>query len=261
MPGLPTTKLSSPSESASAQTRAAGGYRFKTDIGELDLMPDGSVFDPITRSLMVADVHVGKAEVFRRLGVPVPAMTSSQTLDRLSGSIAACRPNALIVLGDLIHGRLPATHPVFDSLAAWREQHPGITVSLLRGNHDHRSGDPPARCGIQIWPAGQMLGNWQLCHEPDEALPGKGIAICGHVHPVIRLRSAHDALRVRCFWSRPGLLVVPAFGVFTGGHAISPSDTDQVFVLDGQSVRAMPICKDRRRRERTWAKPSKSRAG
>ena len=251
MPVLPMIKPSSPSESSSVLMRAAGAHRFKTNQGDLDLMPDGSVFDPVTSSLMVADVHVGKAEVFRRSGVPVPAMTSSQTLHRLSGSIAACRPNSLIVLGDLIHGRLPATHPVFDLLAAWREQHRGVTVSLLRGNHDHRSGDPPSHCGIEIWPAGQMLGNWQLCHEPDEALPGKGIAICGHVHPVIRLRSAHDALRVRCFWSRPGLLVVPAFGVFTGGHAISPDDTDQVFVLDGQNVRALPMSKHSRRRDRT----------
>lgn len=242
---------SSQSESSNPVTPSIGAYRFKTSMGELDLMPDGSVFDPVTRSLMVADVHVGKAEIFRRLGVPVPAMTSSQTLDRLSASITACDPDSLIVLGDLIHGRLPATHSVFDLLAAWREQHRGVSVSLLRGNHDHQAGDPPLRCGIKIWPAGQMLGNWQLCHEPDEALPGKGIAICGHVHPVIHLRSAHDAVRVRCFWAQANLLVVPAFGVFTGGHAISPSDTDQVFVLDGQSVRAMPTGKGRRRRARS----------
>jgi len=238
-----------------------GAYRYKTSMGDLDLMPDGSVFDPVSRSLMVADVHVGKAEVFRRLGVPVPAMTSSQTLDRLSASIATCRPDSLIVLGDLIHGRLPATHTVFDSLAAWREQHRGISVSLLRGNHDRGAGDLPARCGIEIWPAGQMLGNWQLCHEPDEALSGQGIAICGHVHPVIRLRSAHDAVRVRCFWAQANLLVVPAFGAFTGGHAISPGDADQVFVLDGQSVKAMPNGKESRRRERarTMAKRSRTR--
>ncbi|MFK7967437.1 MAG: ligase-associated DNA damage response endonuclease PdeM [Burkholderiaceae bacterium] len=224
-----------------AATVPTGAYRLPTHSGDLDLMSDGSVFDPLSRTLLMADVHVGKAEVFRRGGLPVPASTSGQTLKRLTASIAACQPKHLLVLGDLVHGRLPSTHSVFDELADWRAQHQSVTVHLLRGNHDHHAGDPPSRCNIEIWPDGKKLGAWQLCHEPEDAKPEAGIALCGHVHPVVRLRQGPDAVRVRCFWwQSQQLLVLPAFGAFTGGYAISPSEKDHVFLLDGQAVRALP---------------------
>ena len=40
-------------------------------------------------TVFVADVHLGKAETFRALGVPVPSGPTQLTLDRLSLSIFA----------------------------------------------------------------------------------------------------------------------------------------------------------------------------
>ena len=41
------------------------------------------------RDRLVADAHIGKAQSFRRLGVPVPGGTTAATLQRLSRAVAA----------------------------------------------------------------------------------------------------------------------------------------------------------------------------
>ncbi|MGH1361616.1 MAG: ligase-associated DNA damage response endonuclease PdeM [Burkholderiaceae bacterium] len=214
-------------------------HRIETVAGPLDLLPDGAVVEPATASLLLADVHLGKAEIFRRQGVPVPGGTSKQTLARLDASIERWNPRQVIILGDLIHGRLPADHELFDELAAWRRAHDELGVYLLRGNHDHQAGSLPLRCGIDVWPEAQRLQQFQLCHEPSQAV-GEQMAICGHWHPVVRLSSASDSARLRCFWLQQSLLVLPAFGAFTGGHVIRPARADQVFLLDGSAVHRMP---------------------
>lgn len=223
--------------------------RIQTRAGPLDLLADGAVLEPATRTLLVADVHLGKAEVFRRQGVPVPAATSGETLARLTASVTRWRPERLIILGDLIHGHLPASHPLFDELASWRKQHRELTVSLLRGNHDRNAGTLPARCEISEWPQTQRLQQFELCHEPEEATDGL-MGMCGHWHPVVRLRSRHDSARLRCFWLRESMLVLPAFGAFTGGHPIRPSPTDAVFLLDGNLVHSMSGKFDRKKGRR-----------
>ena len=47
----------------------------------LHLLPQKAAWWPAERTLLVADAHIGKAVSFRRLGVPVPPGTTSETLD------------------------------------------------------------------------------------------------------------------------------------------------------------------------------------
>jgi len=55
--------------------------------------------------------------------------------------------------------------------------------------------------------------------------------IAGHLHPTISLRSpSGDRLSGRCFVAAPGLLVLPAFGSFTGGHRVTPSHDMQLWL-------------------------------
>lgn len=204
----------------------------------LQPMPDGSLFEPDTRTLFAADVHVGKAEAFRRLGVPVPGATSDASLARLTAAMARCRPRRLIVLGDLLHARLPDAHPVHEALARWRYRHKAVSVELVVGNHDRKTGDVSARCGIATY-AGDGPQGLQLCHEPDERDTGR-FALCGHLHPVLHLRGRADSLRLRCFWFQPQLAVLPAFGAFTGGHPIQAALTDRLYAIDGEMVHALP---------------------
>lgn len=206
---------------------------------ELELLAEYAAFDPMRRILMVADLHLGKGLTFRRQGLAVPAGSSAQTLERLDRLIATRRPDALVVLGDLLHGP-QALHPhLLDQLVAWRVRHRSLAVQLVTGNHDERAGLLPESCGIES--VGECLeaGPWRLHHAAPPSVE-EGFAIAGHIHPVIRLQGSYDRLRRPCFWLRPGALVLPAFGEWTGGWTVRPTPDERVFVAVGEAVLEVP---------------------
>ena len=221
----------------------------------LHLLPDRAAWLDEARALLVADVHLGKAETFRRHGVPVPDGVGDATLARLSALIEATLPQRLIVLGDLLHGPQAHRPAVIDSLTRWRDRHAGVDVALVRGNHDDRAGDPPARCGIQMLDEPMSLAGCGLRHTPLPRGTGVGAAaglagptVAGHLHPAYRLRGRADRLRLACWWRYDDTLVLPAFGGFTGGHDIEPAPGDGVFVSDGERVHAVPLAQGDRTR-------------
>ena len=206
--------------------------------GELLLCAARAAFDPIRRALYVADVHLGKALSFRSLGVPVPGGTTALALTRLGDLIGELRAQTVFILGDLLHGPAVRDSGVIDQLMRWRHKYSDVRMVLIRGNHDHRAGDPPDRCGIEVIAEGLRDGPWILCHEsrPEQA----GYVLSGHVHPVYRLKGRADSIRLPAFLIGQRGAVLPAFGEFTGGSRIAQAPGDRVFVTDGQNVHAVP---------------------
>jgi uncharacterized protein len=208
----------------------------------LQLLPDRAVWLDELHTLVVADIHLGKAETFRRSGIPVPGPVGQTSLDRLSALIRSTCAKRLWVLGDLLHG--PAAHEpaVLDALLGWTAEHRSVQITLVRGNHDARAGDLPASSRIHTVAEPARLGGFVLMHEPPAPSRGwGGVVLAGHVHPVFGLRSGADRLRLACWWRHQTSLVLPAFGEFTGGHRVDPACTDGVFVTDGSRVYSVPL--------------------
>jgi uncharacterized protein len=191
------------------------------------------------RTLLVADAHVGKAMSFRRLGVPVPRGTTAQTLQSLSDAVAVSGARRVVFLGDLLHSahaHAPATQA---ALERWRQHHAGVELVLVRGNHDHRAGDPPADLGVTVVDEPLHLGGLALCHHP-QGLPGAYV-LAGHLHPCVVLGGrAHERLRLPCFHFGAAQGVLPAFGAFTGMHAVRRRPGDRIYVVAEDRVRLLP---------------------
>lgn len=206
------------------------------DVGgtSLVLLAERAAYLPAQRALLVADVHVGKAAAFRGLGVPVPGGTTGGTLARLSTALAASGATQLIVLGDFVHSARSYARATLQALANWREAHASLRITLLRGNHDARAGDPPSRFGIEVVDAPLRCGPLLLAHEP-VARPGAYV-LAGHVHPgVVVGARGFDRLRLPCFHFGAMVGVLPAFGEFTGSHVMPREDGDRVFAIaDGR---------------------------
>ncbi len=208
----------------------------------LRLLPQRAIFLPEHSALLVADAHIGKAVSFRRLGVPVPGGTTSETLDRLSDALIACRARQVIFLGDLLHSarsRAPAT---WAAVERWRTAHAELTLTLVRGNHDGHAGDPPTDWRVQCVDEPLMLGGLAICHHPNPVQDAYVLA--GHIHPAVRIGGgrggrAHDSLRLPCFHFGPQVGVLPAFGAFTGMHVMTHAAGDRVFVVADDEVRAL----------------------
>ena len=60
------------------------------------------------------------------------------------------------------------------------------------------------------------------------------------MHPCFSLQGRADNLRLPCFHFAPGVALLPAFGAFTGMHAIRPAAGDRVWVVADDSVVAVP---------------------
>lgn len=205
----------------------------------IELLAERAVWLPDSETLLVADVHLGKAQSFRRAGVPVPAGTTAAMFTRLDRLIEQRAPRELIVLGDLLHGPLSQQGPAIDALAHWRARHAVVAVRMVRGNHDASSGDPPPACGVEVLDAPFAHAGLALCHEPDH--PAERFKVAGHLHPVLRIRGRIDRLRVPCFWRREDALILPAFGEFTGGWPVSAKAGEQVFAIAGSEVLGVPV--------------------
>lgn len=213
----------------------AGGAR-------LQLLPQRAVFVPEAATLLVADAHLGKAQTFRRLGVPVPSGTTAEGLQRLGALVAATGAKRIAFLGDLLHAAAGRSAALHQAVAEWRAQHAGLELLLVRGNHDRHAGDPPVgwqvQCVDEPWRL-PGLPALALAHHP-QALPGAYV-LAGHVHPAVVLAGrARQRLRLPCFrfGAQQGLL--PAFGGFTGQHVLRPVAGEQVYVIAEGQVRALP---------------------
>lgn len=202
---------------------------------ELWLLADKAIYYPAERALLIADAHFGKAAAYRKLGQPVPHGTTDDNLQRLDALLAAYDCEHLIFLGDFLHA--PESHAAgtLASLQAWRERHASLAITLIRGNHDKRAGDPPQQLDITVVPEPLLLGPFALQHEPDPHATHHVLA--GHVHPTYRLFGrGRQRLRLACFYVMRDISVLPAFGAFTGGMNIERRDNSRVYVVGDGAV-------------------------
>jgi DNA ligase-associated metallophosphoesterase len=198
--------------------------------GRLQLWPHKAAFDPDRGLLLVADAHLGKAVSFRRLGVPVPEATTAEALARLDALLAATGAHHIVFLGDLLHSARAHAAGTMVAVAAWRQRHAALDLTLVRGNHDAHAGDPPAALGVQVVDGPLRIGPWALLHQPGEV--DSAYALAGHLHPGVVLGGrAHDRLRLPCFHFGPRCGVLPAFGPFTGLHVLARGEQDRVYAV------------------------------
>jgi uncharacterized protein len=212
--------------------------RVEAGGAELHLLPDKAVWWPATRTLLVADAHIGKAMSFRRQGVPVPRGTTQSNLDRLDALLGAHDAHRIVFLGDFLHSAHAQARETQGALVAWRALRPALELTLVRGNHDDRAGDPPAALGMQCVDEPHRLDGLALCHHPQPV--AGAYALAGHLHPCVGIGRGLDRLRLPCFHFGAAVGVLPAFGAFTGMHPIERVAGDRVFVVADNAVHALP---------------------
>lgn len=232
---------------ASGALRAAAAAAAKADIL---LLPGRGALLPASRTLLVADLHLGKAATFRRAGIPIPEGSSQADLARLEALIRDHEVARLLILGDLLHAASGCTADVVAEFRAFRDRVPATAVVLVLGNHDvaarRLAGDlgldaclstldePPLRF-VHIAAAATAEEDDSKKNEAQSA--GIGLVVAGHVHPRVKLRGpSGDRFADRCFHLDQRVLTLPAFGSFTGGHAVEMTDRARVWLARNDAV-------------------------
>lgn len=221
-------------------TRAVDGVLDTVVGGErVALLAERALYWPRMRALFVADVHLGKAATFRAAGVPLPRGSTASDLARLTRIVERTAAARLVVLGDLLHAKAGRVAALTDAVVAWRSRHPALEILLVRGNHDTRAGDPPLSWGIACVDEPFALPPFLACHAAEA--PRSGYALCGHVHPGVRIHgAAEQSAWLSCFVLGERRAILPAFGRFTGLAAIAPHANERIVAIAGKTLFALP---------------------
>lgn len=195
---------------------------------KVELLPGRAAFLPASESLIVADIHLGKAATFRERGLAVPEGSNASDLCRLKNVADLKKPKKLVIAGDLFHSADGLSLSTIELFKEWL-QLLNFPVILTEGNHDRRAWFSRHRFPIEVTPCLKVDG-LIVTHEPDD-LPVGAYGIAGHLHPGVRIKeSSRQSLRVAGFFLRDSEhLILPAFSEFTGIHPLKIVGKDRFF--------------------------------
>jgi DNA ligase-associated metallophosphoesterase len=187
-------------------------------------------------TLVVADLHLGKASAFQARGLAIPEGDSEADLHRLTALAKWHQAERLIVNGDLFHSPAGLTDHIELLIERWLDDI-RIPVEITYGNHDRKL----PRIPHGLAPAeSKQFGGFHIAHDPED-VPEGVCAVTAHWHPVAKIADGkRTALRLPCFLLRGSMLVLPAFGSFTGGQVIEPEKGDRYFVSPAEEVVEVP---------------------
>lgn len=185
---------------------------FYLDDLALEADHSGAVFIPLHKILIVADLHFEKAHsLSEKRGMSFPPFDSRDTLLRLKNIMKHYKPNRLICLGDTWHdARGPQRMQIADR-KLFQEIITTCETQFVIGNHDQNITELD---GLSFH-KDIRIGAIALRHEPIENQDL--FQICGHFHPVAKIKQKGRVIRRRCFYLTRKQCVLPALGSLTGG--------------------------------------------
>lgn len=186
--------------------------------------------------LLVADLHFGKINHFRKSGIAVPPKANERNTELLIDLLNKSKPEKAIFLGDLFHSHY---NEEWETLGQVLKHFSACTFELVRGNHDIMSALQYERNKIKVIEGELELGPFVLTHEPLKEKRKSFYNLAGHIHPGVSLYGkARQAMTLPCFYFGEHQGILPAFGSFTGVARIHPQKGDKVFVLaDGKILK------------------------
>jgi putative SbcD/Mre11-related phosphoesterase len=159
-----------------------------------------------TRTLVIADPHIGWENALQQKGIHVPSQTP-RILKKLIALLQKHKPDALLILGD-VKFTVVATEP-----GEWHDIPDFFTelqrhvndISIVRGNHDANL-EPLLPEKVKLLPAtGITIGDVGLFHGhkwPSPTLLKCKTLVMGHVHPVVVFHDPSGFKVTRQVWMK-----------------------------------------------------------
>jgi DNA ligase-associated metallophosphoesterase len=175
---------------------------------------------PARRMLVVSDLHLEKATFLAQFGSPLAPYDTLDTLNRLEALVTKYCPQSLVMLGDSFHDRHAWERLEMNARQQFRTICSAVEYCyLVEGNHDiGLLSDSGLKFTDRIERDGLTFRHEPAGHPAPQ--------IIGHFHPKLRTLLHGHRLIGKCFAVNQSLLIMPAFGSFTGGLDL----TDEAFV-------------------------------
>ena len=201
---------------------------------QFSLLHQKALYKPDESLLIIADIHLGKANHFRKSGIVIPALAQQGDYERLEKLFELINPEKVYFLGDLFHSTFNRDWHYFCELIA---KFPSILFILVKGNHDLIDEKLFKEICIDVVDTIED-DSFIYSHAPMEVVSKEKINIAGHVHPGVTLSGiARQSIKLPCFYMREQLLILPAFGILTGLYSIEQSGAKIYVVTEGEVKR------------------------
>lgn len=170
-----------------------------------------AIFWKDKNTLILSDLHLGKAAHFRRNGIPIPSQIHQKDLDVLEKLLEHYSVEHVIIVGDLIHAHQNGEVLDFKNFL---QRHRHIQFILIKGNHDRLAEQKVLELGISgIYDCYEVDG-LQFAHEPNRCDTPQ---ISGHIHPGVTVRlPTNKHFRLPAYIVSEDMIILPAFSQFTG---------------------------------------------
>lgn len=194
-------------------------------------LPEKALFWEQERTLMLADVHLGKDSHFRKNGIAIPQVSQNDLL-RMRKLLENHQPKTMLILGDLFHSYSREEYEGFRELV---EAFPDTQFRYVAGNHDAlalKKEDSP----VNLWFGKECNhGAFRFVHHITED-SNDSFTFQGHIHPQVQVK-----LNRNQWYKFPALVIqedratLPAFGRFTGGYKMKINKgKDRAVVFSGE---------------------------
>lgn len=199
----------------------------------LELLPQKAIYWHNTKTLIISDVHLGKASHFRKHGMPIPMESGTDDLHHLDTLLHTHAPQRLLILGDLFHSDYNQEWEYFGAL---RKKYAGVRFTLVRGNHDILKEHHYEKHDIQLEKEPVYENGFVFTHNFVK-LKENEFSISGHIHPGFALHGkGRQSITLPCFYKKKNTLIMPAFGRLTGLAHMPFSKDAEIFVLTEEDV-------------------------
>ncbi|MEM6884274.1 MAG: ligase-associated DNA damage response endonuclease PdeM [Verrucomicrobiota bacterium] len=177
-------------------------------------LPSGGLWLPESKTLVVADLHLGKGQSFARQGNLLPPYDDRATLLQLTSDIGQYQPERVWLLGDSFH-RSDSPETVEEDVWEQIQQlASGREWVWLTGNHDAKSFEASSKSFPGKVRPELEESRIRYTHEP---LPHESPNVFGHYHPKVRVQLRGRRLSGKCFLLSAQRLLCPAYGAYAGG--------------------------------------------
>lgn len=204
----------------------------------LHLLPEKAIYWKDAQTLIVSDLHLGKAGHFRKSGIPAPSAINLKNIKRLDDLMQRYMPQRLLMLGDLFHSDANREWLEFEQFT---QKWSTVEMLLVRGNHDslHPSFyDAAGIVSVDILEESGFIFLHDASYDNNANkdivgnINNEEIVLSGHIHPGVTLRGkGRQSLRLPCFIISSQQILLPAFGEFTGLHTINPKPDEHIYAV------------------------------
>ncbi|MBI5857541.1 MAG: ligase-associated DNA damage response endonuclease PdeM [Sphingobacteriales bacterium] len=205
--------------------------------------PERCLYWEQQNTIIIADMHLGKAGHFRKSGIPVPQDVNKADLQRLIALLLFFKADRVIIVGDFTHS---AANKELELFKRWRSDFPLFRFDLVKGNHDILEDHWYFETDITVHKKELVIGDFCFRHETPSSNPlddcaAASFVFSGHVHPGIRMSGqGRQTLKLPCFYFTKNHCILPAFSKFTGLYKVEPKEEDLVYAIAGTEIIKKP---------------------